>query len=79
MCEHKYIFKVTYDVFRPTQGLATEYDGTRSERIDIVLYGDEWTDWIAEQRQAWEQVTKKTSANINGECILIKIEMIKEV
>lgn len=76
MCEHIFNFRVTYDVYRRTQGLATEYDGTRSIRIDIVLYGDEWSDWIAEQRQAWELVTKKASADINGESILRNIEML---
>ena len=76
MIEHKYIFRVTYDVYRNTVGLATEYDGTRSERIEIVLYGDEWTDWIAEHRQAWEQITKIASDNINGESVLKKIEML---
>lgn len=79
MCKHKYVFKVTYEGYRRTQGMATEYDGIRSERIEIVLYGDEWTDWIAEQCQAWEQVTKTASNNINGESILIKIEMLEEV
>ena len=76
MIEHKYIFRVTYDVYRHTVGLATEYDGTRSERIEIVLYGDEWTDWIAKHRQAWEQITKIASDNINGESVLKKIEML---
>ena len=74
--EHRYNFRVTYREYKTTQGMASEYAGKHTERIDIVVTGDEWSDWIEEHRMVWDRVTKEASSKINGQYVLDDIELL---